>query len=265
MVSALATRLAGSADLYEHGGRAPYHSINFITSHDGFTLAGLVSYNVKHNESNGEDNRDGSNDEHSWNCGEEGPAALDEVRQLRTRQVKNMAALLLLAQGAPMILGGDEMGRTQGGNNNAYCHDNETSWFNWKLLEANNELFRFFKLMIEFRKAHPLLRQRSFEGGAISWHGTTPFAPDWSWESRSLGLLLRGTSGSRDIFVIANAHWESRRFALPDSSRDHAWHRFADTSLPAPEDVVSIGTDSSLIDPHSYIAAPRSVVVLVGK
>lgn len=265
MVSSLATRLAGSADLYQWDGRAPYHSINFVTSHDGFTLADLVAYNRKHNESNGENNADGSNDEHCWNCGEEGPASSPEVESLRKRQIKNLAGLLMLSQGTPMILGGDEIGRTQNGNNNAYCHDNETTWFDWNMLESNADLFRFFQLLIQFRKSHSSLRQRTFGDSLISWHGTSPFEPDWSRESRSLGMMLSGAPTDSDIFIIANAHWERRWFELPACTVDGSWHRVIDTSLPYLEEILPTGHETPLIDPLSYSVAPRSLVVLISK
>src|SRR5262249_48445701 len=160
MSGALATRLCGSADLYEPAGRRPHHSINFVTCHDGFTLWDLVSYNRKHNEANGEDNRDGANDNHSWNCGVEGPTDDPEVLGLRRRQAKNLVATLLLSQGVPMLLAGDEFLRTQGGNNNAWCQDNETSWVNWELGVKNADFQRFVREMIALRKRHPVLRRR---------------------------------------------------------------------------------------------------------
>jgi glycogen operon protein len=152
MVPALATRLAGSADLYQGSGRQPAHSINFVTCHDGFTLSDLVSYNNKHNERNGEDNRDGSNDNLSWNCGEEGPTSNRERLRLRERQIRNLAALLLLAHGTPMLLAGDEFGRSQSGSNNAYCQDNQTGWIDWRLKDKNRGLFRFIQGLIKFRR-----------------------------------------------------------------------------------------------------------------
>jgi len=268
MLSALATRLTGSADLYQESGREPFHSINFITSHDGFTLNDLVSYNKKHNLANGECNKDGTDDNLSWNCGEEGPSTDVEVNRLRNRQVKNMAAILILSQGVPMILGGDEMGRTQRGNNNAYCQDNEISWVDWGLLNRNGDLFRFFKLLIEFRKKHPIFRLRSFinEGAAdapkISWHGFRLNRPDWSPESRSLGLHWSGGFCKNDIFMIANAHWETHRFELPVLDKNRRWRRFVDTSLPAPLDIAEPGREFPVEDQRFYTVQDRSFVVL---
>ncbi|MCP4715736.1 MAG: glycogen debranching enzyme, partial [Deltaproteobacteria bacterium] len=252
MVSLLATRLSGSADLYQGSDRAPYHSINFITSHDGFTLADLVSYNEKHNEDNGENGRDGANDNLSWNCGEEGQPCSPEIAALRCRQMKNFTALLLLSQGTPMILSGDEMGRTQRGNNNAYCQDNDISWNDWVLLEQNRNLFRFYKLLIRFRKNHAVLRRRSFdvqEGdrpSAVSWHGFRCGQPDWSDESRSLGMLLRGIGGGSDIFVVANADWQAHRFEIPQARDGQRWCRFIDTALDAPRDICEEGEEFQL-------------------
>jgi glycogen operon protein len=268
-VGSLATRLAGSSDLFQSG-REPGHGINFVTSHDGFTLADLVSYNDKHNAANGEGNRDGDSHNLSWNCGVEGPAADPEVQSLRERQVRNFAALLLLSRGVPMILAGDEMGRTQGGNNNAYCQDNRTSWLDWGLLKTNRSLYRFFKLLIEFRKAHELLRHDSFVvrdglGPEISWHGFRLGEPDWGGGSRSLAMHLSGyTRQGRadDIFLIANAHWEPHHFALP--TLDHRrWCRFVDTARGGDDAICGPGSLEPLGEQHHYRVERRSVIVLV--
>jgi len=270
MVSALATRLVGSPDLYRGSGRAPSHSINFITSHDGFTLADLVSYNHKHNEANGENNADGSDENFSWNCGWEGPTDSVEINLLRLRQMKNLATLLLLSQGVPMILAGDEMGRTQQGNNNAYCQDNEISWVNWELTKSHADLLRFFKLLIRFRKKHPVFRRKSFENepdrfGTITWHSLKLNQPDWSWESRTLAMHLSGGHRDEDIFMIANAHWEAHSFQLPNLGYEKNWFRVVDTSLEAPFDISEEGMEPRLILQHLYEAGPRSVVVLISK
>jgi glycogen operon protein len=271
MVPLLAARLVGSPDLYEASGVGPYHSINFITSHDGFTLVDLVAYNHKHNKANGEGEADGAHENYSWNCGVEGPSTCLEVSQLRVRQMKNLATLLLLSQGVPMILSGDEMGRTQQGNNNPYCHDNEISWVNWGNLPQHADLFRFFQLLIRFRKHHPILRRCRFDTSGlqqtagIAWHGCRVGQPDWSWESRSLALHLLGGSEDVDLFLMANAHWESLTFELPASSGQKQWYRFVDTSLEPPDDICQAGAEPSLADPQRYEVGPRTVVVLVGK
>ena len=197
MTSALATRLCGSDDLYS--GRGPLHSINFLCCHDGFTLYDLVSYNQKHNEANGEGNRDGNDANWSWNCGAEGPTKDPAVNRLRERQARNLMATLLVSQGVPMILGGDEFLRTQKGNNNAWCQDNSTSWVDWTLKDRNAGFLRFIRKMIAFRKAHPTLRRRTFfTGGAaggppeILWHGVEPCHPDFSRTSQALAFALDG-------------------------------------------------------------------------
>ena len=199
--------------------RAPWHSINFLTSHDGFTLADLVSYNEKHNWENGEGNTDGHRENLSWNCGEEGPSGRPEVNALRARQQRNFLALLFLSQGVPMLLAGDELGRTQRGNNNAYCQDNEISWLDWSLVSRNADLFRFTQRLIRFRKAHASLRRRSFfedeARPAVAWHGAKPGKPDWTPESRSLAMQILPAPNDETICVIAHAHWEPKAFELP--------------------------------------------------
>jgi isoamylase len=268
-VKSLATRLAGSPDLYQQD-REPGHGINFVTSHDGFTLRDLVSFNDKHNRANGEENRDGDNNNLSWNCGAEGITDDDGILALRERQVRNLATLLILSRGVPMILAGDEMGRSQHGNNNAYCQDNRTSWLNWQLLDANQGLFRFFRLLIAFRRNHELLRHDSFvvrngQGARISWHGFRVGQPDWSDASLSLAMHLSGSTASgpaADMYLIANAHWEPGDFELP--RLDHGrWHRFVDTGLPGDEAITEAVGQSPLDDPCSYHVGGRSVVVLI--
>ena len=272
MVSAMATPLIGSPDLYQHSGRRPYHSLNFVTCHDGFTLADLVAYNDKHNEANGEGNADGSQDNLSWNCGVEGLTDGEGVNQLRRRQMRNFATVLLLSAGTPMILAGDEFGRTQCGNNNAYCQDNELSWIDWSLLEANADLFRFFTLLIQFRREHWLLRRENYDleeedrSLHIAWHGAELGKPDWSWESRSLALHLHGIEGGQtdNIYFIAHAHWEEETFALPHLP-GRRWWRVVDTTQAPPHDIAEPGAEDVLVDQKRYAVGPRSVVVLVGK
>ena len=270
LVGALRTRLSGSPDLYRKGGRAPFHSINFVTSHDGFTLRDLVSYDRKHNERNGEKNKDGLDQNESWNCGAEGESDDPRLRDLRARQARNFMALLLLAQGAPMILGGDEILRTQGGNNNAYCQDNETSWFDWTLAERNADFLRFVSRLIRFRRAHPSLRRHLFfeddpSGVAAAFHGPKGGDPDLSAESRSLGLHLRGGGGHDDLLVIAHAHWEPLAFSLPRLRPGRSWRLFLDTTQAPPRDIAEPGQEERLSKQASFLAGPRSVVVLVGR
>jgi glycogen operon protein len=269
----MATRLVGSPDLYYN--RGPSASVNFVTCHDGFTLADLVSYNDKHNEANGEGNRDGANDNNSWNCGGEGPTDDPEINGLRRRQIRNALAMLLLSQGVPMLLMGDECGRTQHGNNNAYCHDGPLTWFDWDLVEKNADLFRFCRLMIQFRKRHPLLtyplqpgpsRDR---GGAVlnlSWHGTRAWCPDWSPGSRTLALMAwaSGDDGPGEaVYVAVNMYWESLEFEAPSPFGGQRWHLFANTAMPSPEDVWEPGQEPPIPDPAKLLVAGRSMVVLV--
>ncbi|MFI6049832.1 glycogen debranching protein GlgX [Streptomyces violascens] len=275
LIGELATRLAGSPDLYR--GRTSTASVNFVTAHDGFTLNDLVSYNHKHNEANGEGNNDGGDDNHSWNCGEEGPSASAHVRELRLRQMKNMLAILLTSQGVPMILAGDEVGRTQLGNNNTYCQDNELSWFDWGLVEANAELLDFTRALIAFRHAHPVLRGSEHPLGTdqvgsglpeVSWHGVRAWQPDWEAHSRVLGMLRcgrhakGGTVADDHIYVGVNAHWEAHDLELPALPDGHTWHLAADTAAPS---VHPTGAEPPLRRPGHHHLAPHSVVILVGR
>lgn len=252
-----AYRLTGSPDLYyQENGRRPNASINFITAHDGFTLNDLVSYNEKHNEANGEESRDGESHNRSWNCGAEGETDDSEVLQLRERQRRNFLVTLMLSQGIPMILGGDEMGRTQHGNNNGYCQDSEISWFNWDLVEGNTDLLDFTRELIYFRRQHPVFRRRKwFQGQAIHGSGVSDimwFNPDGSemdqeqWEigyAKSMGVFLNGNmipspgkQGQRisdDSFLIfLNAHYETLEFNLPQGMQDNQWALVIDTKEP---------------------------------
>ena len=269
MVGNLATRLAGSSDLFQSD-REPGHGINFVTSHDGFTLADLVSYEDKHNLANGEENRDGDSHNLSWNCGHEGPVADAGIQALRDRQVRNFATLLLLARGVPMILAGDELGRTQGGNNNAYCQDNRISWLDWERGASHRSLMRFFRLLIAFRKSHKLLRYDSFTvreglGAQIHWHGFRLGEPDWSQNSHSLAMHLRGNApGGRaeDIFLMANAHWEAHDFELPHLD-EGAWCVFVDTGKAGDEAIRELDALSPLRDSRLYRVESRGLAVLV--
>jgi glycogen operon protein len=269
----LASRLAGSADLYLPSGRKPHHSINFVTCHDGFTLADLVSYDRKHNESNGEENRDGTDANFSWNCGVEGPTSDPNVVALRSRQVRNALTILFLSQGVPMILAGDELGRTQEGNNNAYCHDNEISWIDWSLEEKNAGLLRFTKLLIAFRKTHPILRRTSFFTGKgneqsprpdVTWHGVLSGRPDFDPGSRALAMQLAGEhapSPDCDIYFAANAWAGELEFQLPPPPDGTRWARVVDTALESPHDIADEGHETPVLA-ATYRVAPFSCVVL---
>ncbi|QFZ21692.1 glycogen debranching protein GlgX [Saccharothrix syringae] len=249
----LATRFVGSPDLY--GDREPAASVNFATAHDGFTLADLVAYNDKHNEANGEGNRDGDDGNHSWNGGVEGPTDDPAVLALRERQVRNALLLLFTSQGVPMLPAGDEVGRTQHGNNNAYCHDSELSWFDWDLVKRNEELLEFTRRVIAFRAAHPALRRRGHLVGGrdVTWHGVRVGEPDWSAGGRLLAAAVR--CGDDHVYVAANAHWEGVEVALPDLP----WALFADTWAGV---VREPGREAPLTDRSRRWVGPRSVVVL---
>ena len=272
MVGAVASRLSGSADLYQETGELPVNSINFITCHDGFTMNDLVSYSTKHNEGNGEGNRDGTDENWSWNCGVEGETADPAVKGLRIRQIKNFAAILLLSRGVPMILAGDEVRRSQKGNNNAYCQDNEISWFDWNLMEKSRDLFRFWKGMIEFRKHHPALRSRHFFTGAVnerglldvSWHGRKLNSPGWSDpQARSLGMTLGGFDGASDIHVMLNMHWARLEFEVP-AVIGRKWFKAVDTAVPPPHDIVDPGNELEITADVCPIEG-RSIVVLISR
>jgi len=267
-VCRLADRFLGSPDLYSHKLREAEQSINFVTCHDGFTLNDLVSYNQKHNHLNGEANRDGCSDNRSWNCGVEGPSDDPEIETLRNRQVKNFLTLTLLSLGVPMIVMGDEVRRTQSGNNNAYCQDNETSWFDWTLLEKHADVHRFVKLLI----ARRLLRDMDAEfqrttlnellkNSKKAWHGVKLFQPDWSPWSHSLAFSAELANQNITFHLLMNAYWQPLEFELPPVGRDGPWRRWIDTYLNPPDDIVDWRT-ALPISGESYRAGPRSVVVL---
>ncbi|MCW2667121.1 MAG: glycogen debranching enzyme GlgX [Frankiales bacterium] len=274
-VGELATRMLGSPDLYT--GRGTAASVNFVTAHDGFTLADLFAYDEKHNEANGEDNRDGANDNDSWNHGVEGPTDDPAINALRARQVRNAFVLLLTSQGIPMIVMGDEIGRTQLGNNNMYCHDNELAWLDWTLADRNADLLRFVRELVAFRAAHPVLRGSEHVSGNdadgdglpdASFHGMAAWEPDWSPDSRVLGLLRSGSAEDRTpdvVYLALNAHWETHGFQLPQLPGGLSWHVFANTSVPAPGDVHAVGEEPRLDEQSHALVGARSALVLVGR
>ncbi|GJL56713.1 MAG: glycogen operon protein GlgX homolog [Nitrospirales bacterium] len=254
LLGEMAHRLSGSSDLYGASGRQPYASINFVTAHDGFTLHDLVSYNHKHNDANGEENRDGSDDNLSWNCGVEGPTDDAAIYELREKQKRNFLATLLLSQGVPMICGGDELGRTQGGNNNAYCQDNEISWYDWNLLTSEHQLYEFTRLLIHLKKSHPVFRRRRFFQGRrirgsevkdLAWfgaHGKEMTDEEWGMGFRTIGIRLAGDAiGEKDVrgqaivddtfLVLLNAHHEDVLFTLPAHKKGIRWEIVFDTSF----------------------------------
>jgi glycogen operon protein len=276
MAGAMATRLCGSSDLYEGSGRFPRHSINFITCHDGFTLHDLVTYNRKYNICNGEGNRDGNDANYSWNCGFEGETDSPAIVQLRQRQARNLFASLMLAQGVPMILAGDEFLRTQRGNNNAWCQDNPMSWVDWTLAEKNQSFLRFCREMIWLRKRHPALRRKRFFGGPfrhadlgpeIVWHGTDPFRPDFRWTARTLAFALDGRQTGRepdcDFYVAMNAWQEPLVFRIPASPSGRPWKRVVDTAAEPPRDFIEESSAPPVAFDSSVRLAPFSTLILV--
>jgi isoamylase len=270
-VRRVADRLVGSPEIYGHKEREAEQSVNFVTCHDGFTLNDLASYDRKHNEANGEGNRDGADDNRSWNCGVEGPADDPAVEALRNRQVKNFLAVTLLSLGIPMILMGDEVRRTQSGNNNAYCQDNEISWFDWRLLQKHADVHRFVTLLNDRR----LLRDVEREHRRVSlnqmireanhaWHGVKRGQPDWSDDSHSLAFAAELGAEGLFVYLILNAYWEPLPFELPPMGDGGGpWRRWIDTSLGPPQDIVPWQTAPALSG-QTYRAGARSVVVLFG-
>ena len=261
-VSLLAKRICGSLDIYGDSSRHPYHSINFVTCHDGFTLNDLVSYSQKRNWANGEENRDGPADNLSWNCGCEGPSADPAINAVRQRQMKNALVLLLISQGVPLLSHGDEFGRTQRGNSNAYCQDNEISWVDWSLAEKNAGLLRFTRMMVALRKQHFALTREQF-CNRVSWHGRKIGDPDWTGQSRTLAFQLHGWGTSPDICLLCNMHWEYQRFVLPPFQGSWQWKRLVDTNLASPDDIVEEQDAIPLRPSDQYILAPRSTVMLI--
>jgi isoamylase len=267
LVGAIASRLGGSADIYDNRGQTPDNSINFITVHDGFTMNDLVSYNHKHNEANGEGNRDGIDNNYSWNCGVEGESRDPAVETLRVRQMKNLFTILLLSRGVPMLLGGDEIRRTQRGNNNPYNQDNPVSWFDWTLATTHAEMLRFVQRMIAFRKAHPAVSQPSFYTGAIgdrgvpdiTWHGTILNSPGFTDPmARALACTIGGIRESGDLHVMMNMYWEPLDFEVPAYA---TWRVAIDTFADAPGDIADPGSERPFTGRRCTVQ-PRSVIVL---
>ncbi len=270
VVRRFADRLIGSPSIYAHKQREPEASVNFVTCHDGFTLNDLVSYDHKHNEVNGEDNRDGTDDNRSWNCGVEGATERADVETLRTRQVKNLFTVTLLSAGMPMILMGDEVRRSQGGNNNAYCQDNETSWFDWTLADEHADVHRFVTMLNTSRVTrdaehewHRVPLSELIRQTHVRWHGVKLHEPDWTDASHTIAFTSTLAARRMTFHAILNAYWEPLDFELPaiGGSVDDQWHRWIDTFLESPEDIVEWDEAPAVAGP-TYRAQPRSVVVL---
>ena len=276
-----ATRIAGNSDLYNHSGRSPLASINFVTAHDGFTLNDLVSYNSKHNEQNGEENRDGSDDNLSYNHGYEGDCSNPKIESIRIRKIKNFLLMLFVSQGVPMMLAGDEMRRTQHGNNNAYCQDNELSWIDWSLAEKNSGLVRFTKNLIALRKAHPVFARTDFfkdtyEKGSvgeqeITWYNVNAKTPDWTKMDRFLAFKLSGEQSSvlktedNDFYIAANMDRFDLTITLPNPPAGKKWYLVADTSFASPEDIQVDGEEDELSEQRRYVLVSGSCVILMSK
>jgi isoamylase len=273
-VRRLAQRMLGSPDIFGHQEREPEQSINFVTCHDGFTLNDLVSYNLKHNEANGEGNRDGADSNLSWNCGIEGQTDNAEVERLRQRQIKNFMVILLMSVGTPMVQMGDEMRRSQRGNNNAYCQDNEVSWLDWSLLDRHRDLYRFVQTMIAQRRrwmaasgeeALALSLNELLRRAEIEWHGVRLGSPDWADNSHSIAFTLRSGRGLLPFWlhVMFNAYWEALDFELPPAPTTAfaGWRRWIDTSLESPDDIVYAVT-APPVRGAQYRVAPRSITAL---
>jgi len=272
-----ATRITGSADKFDWGGRRPFSSVNFLTAHDGFTLNDLVSYNEKHNEANGEDNRDGSSNNLSWNCGAEGPTDDSEIRELRERQKRNMLATMFFSQGLPMLLAGDEFGRSQGGNNNAYCQDNDISWLSWELDDAGRALQRFVGKLARIRREFPILRRERFLNGnyneelqirELTW--VTPAGTEMeteNWEdpvAKCMGLILDGRAqptglrkrgSDRTLLWIVNSSHTLVNFTLPTVAGGGDWHLVLDTNQP------ELDEEPTFEAGREYAVTPRSVLL----
>ena len=270
--TAAATRITGSSDLYFHNGKSPAASINYVACHDGFTMNDVVSYNGKHNDENGEQNRDGSDNNNSYNHGFEGECTNAKIEALRKRQIKNFIALLMLSQGVPMLLGGDEFRRSQNGNNNAYCQDNETSWFDWSFQQKNKEILDFTRRMIALRKEHPTFSRKDFFGESqeekkrgvdVVWYDFDGRMPDWSKLNRFLACVIYGREFDKDFYLAANTDTHDMNLILPTPEDGKVWARVVDTSFPAGEEVAAAGAEEALQVQNRYVIPANSFVVLM--
>jgi glycogen operon protein len=270
MVFKFASKIIASPDVYTDPNREPNRSIHFVTCHDGFTLNDLVSYNDKHNEENGEDNRDGANENHSWNCGEEGPTDEVDIEVLRLRQIKNFIVTTFISQGTPMLLMGDEVRRSQGGNNNAYCQDNEISWFDWQLVDQHADLLEFTRNMIGFAQNHQLFKIDNVlatygdtDQPHIRWHGTKLDKPDWSEFSHTVSFTMHHPKEDEHIHVMINAYWDDLPFEVPSIPNSYRWKVVVNTALDAP-DHFRTPEQAPACDEHVCKVKSRSIVILEG-
>jgi glycogen operon protein len=264
MIGLFASRICGSADIYHKSGKGPNSSINFVTCHDGFTLNDLVSYRSKHNEENGEDNHDGTDHNFSDNCGVEGLTANPETEALRKRQIKNFLLTLFVSRGVPMLLSGDEVRRTQSGNNNAYCQDNATSWFDWTFLEQHEEIFRFARSMVAFRRAHPVVSKEQFYAAQdIRWVGLRGLLPNWADpQERQLACLIPEDE-QHSLYLLFNAGKSSSDFHLPLQPSTARWHVAVDTAQTTPHDIFAAGEEPLLEAPLVYRLGSHSSAILL--
>ncbi len=252
--------MCGSQHIYGHD-RRPYHSINFVTAHDGYTLRDLVTYQDKHNEENGEENRDGANDNESWNCGAEGPSTDEKIIKLRDRQMRNLHTALMLAIGTPMLLMGDEYGHSRNGNNNTWCQDNKLNWFQWDDLEKNKDFERFYRLLIHFRHAHPILKRSEFlSDNEVAWHGFLPLKPNWGKENRFIAYTLKNPKTKEPLYIAFNSHFTPVHIQIPNPPAGKKWYRVIDTSLPSPQDFIEDPKTAPM--PHSYDMPDHSALLL---
>jgi len=266
MIGQFASRICGSSDLYRGSGKGPECSINFVTCHDGFTLDDLVSYSHKHNGANGENNRDGACENYSANYGIEGATDDPAVEVVRVRQIKNFLLTIAISRGVPMLLGGDEFRRTQRGNNNAYCQDNEISWVDWSLLQRNNGVLQFARDIFVLRRAHPVLRREAFyTEEEISWFSPSGKNPDWfDPRQKCLACLIRGHDVA-DLFLMFNAGNEAVPFVVPRAHSQRSWHLSADTAELSQPGFYSPGAEATLANAASYLVKSRSSVILVAR
>jgi isoamylase len=266
MLGLFASRICGSADIYTKSGKGPEGSINFVTCHDGFTLNDLVSYRDKHNEANGENNHDGTDANFSENYGAEGETTDAVIEALRKKQIKNFLLTLLISRGVPMLLGGDEFRRTQGGNNNAYCQDNGTSWYDWSMLKRHGEIFRFTRGMIAFRRAHPILSKEQFYSDAdIHWFGPQGGLPDWDNQDENQFACLIHEGEQSTLYLMFNAGDDAIDFALPPVAQGTRWHQAVDTARDSPQDLFAAGDEQICADQETYRLGSRSSAILLAR
>ena len=270
LVSKFASKIVASPDIFNDPGREPNRSIHFVSCHDGFTLNDLVSYNIKHNQDNLENSRDGSNNNLSWNCGVEGETFDPFINELRLRQIKNFLTLTFISQGTPMILMGDEVGRSQGGNNNAYCQDNKVGWFNWELVDQNADLLNFVKGVISFTKQMEIFKiedllatSEDIDEPHIAWHGVELNKPDWSDNSHSLAFTLFHPEAKETIHVVVNAFWKNLKYQIP-KLKGKKWHKVVDTSALAPNDFFEFGK-GEIVEKKLITVKDRTIIVLVAQ